>query len=475
MYPPRSEKYKKKQQEKKRRQNRIWLTLNLTLITLIFVLGAYFYLEERTGQARLDSGTEQQLPGAWGDNGSVVGDTTSEDAPSVQPEDNDAGAAGTEDEKGQKSTNSGENASGENNAAVTGDEDQEEAADLPSNDGDLSEADGKGDRLLVHFAGDTMFSGKVEERLEKAGYELPYEYVRGLFQNDDLSVLNLETPVTTGGEPAEDKTYVFKSPPKAIGPMAQAGVDAVNLANNHVLDQGVPGLLDTMKALRQQNVKYVGAGKNSKEAYAPVYVERRGIKIALFGFSRVVPEPGWVAGANKPGVASVYAPEAALNAIQAARKNADLVFVMAHWGKERTTKLEEHQQKLAHAFIDAGADLVIGGHAHVMQGLEQYKGKWIAYSTGNFIFTKSKDPKTWETAVFAASCTRDGDCDLKLIPFRTELGQPVPMNAEDGSKLLKEIEGFSPGVRISEDGEVSTSKTGWIQESGTSLLGDDQT
>lgn len=77
--------------------------------------------------------------------------------------------------------------------------------------------------------------------------------------------------------------------------------------------------------------------------------------------------------------------------------------------------------------------------------------------------------------MFAASCTRDGDCDLKLIPFRTELGQPVPMNAEDGSKLLKEIEGFSPGVRISEDGEVSTSKTGWIQESGTSLLGDDQT
>lgn len=178
---------------------------------------------------------------------------------------------------------------------------------------------------------------------------------------------------------------------------------------------------------------------------------------------------------KQTGVASVYAPEAALNAIKAARKNSDLVFVIAHWGKERTTKLEKHQQELAHAFIDAGADLVIGGHPHVMQGLEQYKGKWIAYSTGNFIFTKSKDPKTWETAVFAASCTRDGDCDLKLIPFRTELGQPVPMSAEDGNKLLKEIEGFSPGVRISEDGDVSASKTGRIQESGTSLSADDRT
>lgn len=475
MYPSRSEKYKKKQQEKKRRQNRIWLTLNLTLITLIFVLGAYFYLEERTGQAGLDSGTEQQLPGAWSDTGSDVGDPTTGETPIVQPDDRDAASTETEDESEQNPTNTGENSSGENNTD-TGNEDEDGATNLPSNAGaDLSEAGGDAARLLVHFAGDTMFSGKVEERLEKAGYELPYEYVRGLFQNDDLSVLNLETPVTTGGEPAEDKTYVFKSPPKAIEPMVQAGVDAVNLANNHVLDQGVPGLLDTMKALRQQNVMYVGAGKNSKEAYAPVYLERRGIKIALFGFSRVVPEPGWVAGANKPGVASVYAPEAALNAIKAARKNSDLVFVIAHWGKERTTKLEKHQQELAHAFIDAGADLVIGGHPHVMQGLEQYKGKWIAYSTGNFIFTKSKDPKTWETAVFAASCTRDGDCDLKLIPFRTELGQPVPMSAEDGNKLLQEIEGFSPGVRISEDGDVSASKTGRIQESGTSLSADDRT
>lgn len=458
MYPPRSEKNKKKQQEKRRRQHRIWLLLNLTLITLIFVLGAYFYMEERIGQAGPEAGTEQ-LPGVSGQPAPDKDDSRAGETTDAPPENGDRAQTGTEKENGQDNGVTGDVFPGEDNDDPAG-EGEIGLTDPPSGTDFGKEENDDAERLLIHFAGDTIFSGKVEERLEKAGYELPYEYVRGLFQNDDLSVLNLETPVTTGGEPAEDKTFVFKSPPKAIGPMAQAGVDAVNLANNHILDQGVPGLRDTMKALRKHNVMYVGAGKNSKEAYAPVYLERKGIKIALFGFSRVVPEPGWVAGANKPGVASAYAPEPALNAIQAARGNADLVFVMTHWGKERTTKLEDHQQELAHAFIDAGADLVIGGHPHVMQGLEQYKGKWIAYSTGNFIFTKSKDPKTWETAVFAASCTRGGDCELKLIPYRTELGQPVPMSPEDGSRLLKEIEGFSPGVRISEDGEVSVSRTG---------------
>lgn len=470
MYPPRSEKNKKKQQEKRRRQNRIWLLLNMTLITLIFVLGAYFYLEERTGQAVPEAGTGQ-LPGVSGETVPDDGDSRAEETPIPQSEDDSAAPTGTEKGNGTDHSEAGDTTPGEGDGDAP-DGGEVGIANPPSGTGSGKENGGDAEQLLIHFAGDTIFSGKVEERLEKAGYDSPYKYVRGLFQNDDLSVLNLETPVTSGGNPAVDKTFVFKSPPKAIGPMAQAGVDAVNLANNHVLDQGVSGLQDTMKALRQHNVLYVGAGKNSKEAYAPVYLERKGIKIALFGFSRVVPEPGWVAGKNKPGVASAYAPEAAVNAIKAARKNADLVLVMTHWGKERTNKLEEHQQGLAHAFIDAGADLVIGGHPHVMQGLEQYKGKWIAYSTGNFIFTKSKDPKTWETAVFAASCTRSGDCKLKLIPYLTELGQPVPMSPQDGSQLLKEIQSFSPGVRISEDGEVSTSRIGRTKEPGLTLLAD---
>ncbi|MGZ7439957.1 CapA family protein [Paenibacillus sp. TH7-28] len=438
MYPRRSDKHKQRKLEKQRRQNRMWVLINLTLISLIIVLGTYFYLEERTRQDSARNGAEQ----AGDDLNIALGNQGNNETPEVSSDDSSSG-----------NENSGEGDAAANDGAAL-DPDEPGVEETPDPDGAKTES---GAELLIHFAGDTIFSGKVEEQLEKTGYDYPYKYVQDLFQNDDLSVLNLETPITAGGEAAENKTFVFKSPPKALGPMAAAGVDAVNLANNHVLDQGVPGLKDTLKNLRKNGILYVGAGENSKEAYAPVYVERKGVKIALFGFSRVIPEYEWTALKKHPGVAAVYDPEPALAAIREARKQADLVLVVAHWGKERVTELEDHQQELAHAFIDAGADLVIGGHPHVMQGLEEYKGKWIAYSTGNFIFTKSLDQKTWETAVFAAKCTREGDCSLQLIPYRTELGQPVPMAAEDGKKLLEEVESLSPGVTIDEKGDVSAS------------------
>ncbi|MNJ55024.1 Capsule biosynthesis protein CapA [compost metagenome] len=232
-------------------------------------------------------------------------------------------------------------------------------------------------------------------------------------------------------------------------------MDAVNLANNHTLDQGVEGLLDTMRHLKDNSIQYFGAGKNKSEAYAPIYFERKGIRIALCGFSRVIPKADWAAGKNKPGVAAVYDPAEALKTVKTAREAADLVIVVTHWGKERTTELEKHQTSLARSFIDAGADLIIGGHPHVLQGIEQYKGKWIAYSTGNFIFTKkSSAPDTWDTAVFEAKCTKKGDCQMKLLPFRTEIGQPVPLKGEEAAQVLKRVESLSQDVKINSNGEV---------------------
>ncbi|WP_018750461.1 CapA family protein [Paenibacillus sanguinis] len=441
MYPPRSQKNKQKQQENRRLQNRIWLLLNLTLLTLIFVLGTYFYVEVRTQQRGLETEAPEYLPPteSLDDGLAYLGGEAGEEETTEPVEEQEANGRNVEKEAliEPEETDASEPLAS-----------YEPPADAPRS----SEA--AGEDLLIHFAGDTMFSGKVQERLEKKGYDFPYAYIRELFEQDDLSLLNLETPVTEGGQPAENKAYVFKSPVKALAPMVKAGVDAVGLANNHILDQGISGLKDTLKALQEHNIAYAGAGHDEGEAYAPVYLERKGIKVALLSFSRVVPKSSWAAGANHAGVASVYSPKRALEAIRTAKENADLVLVMSHWGKERTTVLEEHQQELAHAYIDAGADLIIGSHPHVIQGLEQYKGKWIVYSTGNFIFTKSKDPKTWETAVFAAVYTKEGACRLRLIPYRTELGQPVPMNAEEGSKLLNEIAEISPGVTITETGEV---------------------
>ncbi|WP_244444849.1 CapA family protein [Paenibacillus camerounensis] len=331
--------------------------------------------------------------------------------------------------------------------AQTGGGQEQDVSGLPEN--------AAGQTVTMNFAGDVIFAGKVAELLQKKGYEYSYSALDGMFKKDDLTVVNLETPITTGGVGAADKQFVFKGAPAALDALKAAGVDAVNLANNHTLDQGEQGLLDTLSHLSSRGIPYVGAGKNSKEAYTAQYFERNGIKIALLGFTRVIPRSDWTAGAAKPGLAAVYDSTEALKTISAVKKKADIVVVVVHWGKERVEQYDSTQQTLGRSFIDAGADLVIGGHPHVLQGIEPYKGKWIAYSTGNFIFTRSTTPATWETAVFQAECSIKGECSLTLHPMDAELGQPVPMNDADGQLLLSKVQSLSAGlVRIGSDGRV---------------------
>ncbi|GGH15695.1 CapA family protein [Paenibacillus segetis] len=430
----RMEKNKRRKKKKSPRQGRVWVALNLTLITAIVVLGTYFYIEQRFQPSK--EVTSQQ--GAISNEGN--GTVPSDQIDSVDPAVGTSVPDGTENEE-------------------IDEPESKPDTDLNQGEGDAQPNEGlEGeDTLLLHFAGDTMFSDRVAQTLNIEGYEYPFKHISDLFQNDDLSLVNLETPVTSFGTKAEDKTFVFKSSPEVLPFMAKSGIDAVNLANNHILDQGAQGLLDTISHLKDNDIKYFGAGSDTKEAYAPIYIERKGIKIAICGFSRVIPKSDWAAGKGKPGVATTYDSTLALKAIKTAKEHADIVLVMVHWGKERTTVLEKHQTSLAHEYIDAGADLVIGGHPHVMQGIEQYKGKWIVYSTGNFIFTKNANvPDTWETAIFETKCNRKGACDLKMIPYLTEVGQPVPMNYEDGVKLFQRVESLSSGVKIANSGEVTS-------------------
>lgn len=301
-------------------------------------------------------------------------------------------------------------------------------------------------------------AGNVEKILLEKGYEYPYTELQDLFLQDDYSIVNLETPVTSRGTPSTNKAFVYKSPPAALPALKAAGIDAVNLANNHVMDQGVEGLLDTFAALDENGIAYVGAGADSARAYAPVYVEKNGIRVALFGFSRVVPEVSWYAGKNKPGVAATYDPAQAVQAIREARSKADLIVVIPHWGEERTDFPVDNQKQLARAYIDAGADLVVGGHPHVIQGLESYKEKWIAYSLGNFIFTRSTEPRTWESIVLQASCTKAGKCELRALPFHAELARAVPMNKEKGAALLNRLQSISTDVQIDADGNIVDTK-----------------
>ncbi len=456
MYPPRSNKGKATRRVKKRRLSKSWVLLNLFLVAMIMMLLSYYWITEDDKLAQpVNSSINTPLePLPKTDNLNhdidisptkdkpIVKDTTKE-SESVKPEASKESAIINKPKESEPA------------------EEEPKIAEKLDDSNDPSKIVANADTILnFHFAGDMIFSGKVEGKLKQEGYDYPFKHLGDLFQKDDLTIANLETPVTNAGIGATNKQYVFKSSPKALDALKKAGMDAVGLANNHILDQGVSGLMDTLKHLEESDLQYAGAGKNAGEAYAPAYFTRQGVKIALVAVSRVVPDTDWFAAKGRPGVASAYDPTAALQSIAKARKNADIVIVMAHWGEERALNPNANQTQLAHQFVDAGADLVIGSHPHVLQGLEQYKGKWIAYSTGNFIFTKSATPSTWKTAVFATTCTPKGECKMKLIPYHAEIGQPVPMSDKEGQQLFKEIQDLSiGGVTISKDGTVVQPKS----------------
>ncbi|WDM23633.1 CapA family protein [Paenibacillus polymyxa] len=490
MYPPRSQRNEGRKKARKPKIGKAWIITNLFLLLMIVGLFGYYYILEHDNSGSLaenaeysqtekkiqtGSASEERSTPSVSENDTALSNKQLDESPNADKQfaddetkqsaasDTNHRPATTSDTNAPEDSSSGAKLSSGKDGQAGNDTSKDVYDGNPSADKEgtedvkKSKTDGADSpTVTLHFVGDVQFSGKVEQRLEQNGFDFPYQYLGNLFHKDDLTMANLETPVTTNGVGALNKTYVYKSSPKALTALAAAGIDAVNLANNHILDQGTDGLLDTLKYLDEKGIAHAGAGRNAKEAYAPHYFERKGIKIALLGTTRVMPEANWNAGAKLPGVAGAYDSTAIVKSIREARMQADLVIVIAHWGKERATALEPHQTELSHAFIDAGADLVIGGHPHVLQGMEQYKGKWIAYSTGNFIFSKSTVPATWDTAIFQATCTRKGACEMKLTPYRAELGQPIPLKDTEASKILQRVAALSPGnVSIGTDGTVS--------------------
>ncbi|MDB5054156.1 MAG: hypothetical protein JWM44_2206 [Bacilli bacterium] len=317
----------------------------------------------------------------------------------------------------------------------------------------LTAAGNDPDSVQMAFVGDVLLASGVETLMKQNGYDYPYKDVKNYLQQPDLTIANLETPVTDRGT-EQKKEYIYRSSPLALPALAAAGVDLVNLANNHVMDYGEQGLLDTMEYLDRTGIKHIGAGHDANEAFQPVIIEKKGIKIAFLSFSHIVPDNSWKAGVNHPGVADTYNYTLPVKAIEIARTQADLVVVVTHWGVERNDKPEAYQTDLAHRYIDAGADLVVGGHPHVLQGMESYKGKWIAYSLGNFIFTTNNVPETLDTMILNASCTKDRKCTMSAIPIYTKWAKPEKMTEEQSNKLFARISTVSFHAQIKPDGQI---------------------
>jgi poly-gamma-glutamate synthesis protein (capsule biosynthesis protein) len=233
----------------------------------------------------------------------------------------------------------------------------------------------------VVFVGDIMLDELPGEAIAKG--EDPFASFASMLDSADLAVGNLECAVAQSGK-AVDKQFTFRAHPRVLSVVARH-FGAVSLANNHSMDFGSAGLLETIERLRTARIPFFGAGKNLAEAHQALIVERKGVHVALLGYDEF--QPRWFeAGPTTPGVAWSE-DEQILRDMRAARAaGADVVIPVLHWGWEHERQPCPRQRELAHALIDAGADAVVGGHPHVTQGSETYKGKPIIYSLGNFVF-----------------------------------------------------------------------------------------
>lgn len=222
--------------------------------------------------------------------------------------------------------------------------------------------------------------------------------VKDVFENDDITIVNLEGTFTTATS-RQDKTFTFKAPSNYSKILKKGDVEVVNIANNHTYDYGSAGYEDTVATLEKKKIKYCGG---SSIAYETV----EGVKIAFVGFNAL-------SGANADTVRKT---------IKEAKDN-DAVIVIAsfHWGIEREYYPNSSQKTLAHTAIDSGANLVLGHHPHVLQGIEKYKGRYIAYSLGNFCFGGNSNPADKDTMILQQTFTvRNGKCkktdEVSVIP-----------------------------------------------------------
>lgn len=255
---------------------------------------------------------------------------------------------------------------------------------------------GEAEPVKLIFAGDIYLSDHVLEAYRRGGGiegVVSKAYLKAM-QEADYVIANEEFPFSEQGTPAKDKTYTFRLAPENVKLFKEMGIDLVSLANNHALDYGQAALLDTLGTLDQAGIRHMGAGRNLQEAAEPVVVSIKGRRIAFIAATRVIPDASWTAGSSSIGMFSAYDEGAALaEKIKLIRDQADFVIVYMHWGEERMTEPNDVQKALAVRLVDAGADLIVGAHPHVLQSVAYYKDVPIVYSLGNFVFGSSI-PKT---------------------------------------------------------------------------------
>lgn len=236
--------------------------------------------------------------------------------------------------------------------------------------------------LKLIFAGDVMLDDGPG-RVIASGRD-PLAPFAALLADADYRIGNLECPIATTGTALGNKIYTFRADPRVLS-VLKGRFDAMSVANNHSGDYGKDAFVETLAHLDAAGIRHFGGGKNLSEAHAPLWIEAKGLRVAVLGYNEFKPR-SFEAGASHPGVAWSEDSQVIADIRAAHKAGADLVIPFMHWGWEREPEPGPRQRDLARRMIDAGADIVVGGHPHVTQGAEMYRGRPIIYSLGNFVF-----------------------------------------------------------------------------------------
>jgi poly-gamma-glutamate synthesis protein (capsule biosynthesis protein) len=336
--------------------------------------------------------------------------------------------------------------------------------------------------ITLRFAGDINFDDDYfpMQHFQEIGAESISEvidpaYVE-LMNKADVMWVNNEFCYTDSGEPLVGKAFTFSANPENVKYLKELGVDVAGLANNHVFDYGEQGLLDTLATLEAAKIPYVGAGHDIKEAASPVYVKAGPLTIAYVAAERAekVQIVTQEATEDQPGVLRCYENDRFIESIREAAGKADYVIALPHWGTEHATELEDVQKDGARAYIDAGADAVIGAHPHILQGIEYYNGKPIVYSLGNFWFdnyelytmvaelrlSKAEDKEGKESTDGDRDLDSQGGISVSLIiyPGIQRNMETHPAADEEREEIFRHLEDISlQEIQIDEQGVVSGS------------------
>jgi poly-gamma-glutamate capsule biosynthesis protein CapA/YwtB (metallophosphatase superfamily) len=327
--------------------------------------------------------------------------------------------------------------------------------------------------LVLNAVGDIMLAGSAAASLERLGYDYPFAATCAELKKGDMAVGNLEAPIARHGIEFTDKRFRFRTDPRSAGALQRAGFSVLTLANNHMMDFGPSALRETIRHLDGSGILHTGAGETSAAARRPVFVRKKEGNVAFLAYSLTLPEE-FYAAADHAGTAPGYAAQVREDIVRA-KASADYVVVSFHWGSEGATIPHSYQVRAAHAAIDAGADVVLGHHPHVLQGIERYRKGIIFYSLGNFAFGSRS--RTADRSVIARITLDKGVRGVELVPLNVKYSdvrfQPRPLSGQKGRDVIDRLNRISQqfgtvindtadGFRIDMSRELETAAYGEV-------------